>query len=105
MSEKLFAFDPVATTAESSRKPIRRVDRLQGKRVGFLWGMHELSTKFWPVFEEEVVSLYEPREVQKVRKNDMVDGKAHGNTWTPAPLSDIQEMAAKVDYAVLGVGA
>lgn len=95
--------DPIGEVAKGSRKPLRRVDRLGGKRVGFVWGMHDLSTKFWPVLED-AISIYEPREVQKVHKDDK-DGRAKGNTWIPAPLSVIEEIATKIDYAILGVGA
>ena len=72
--------DPVGIPQKNSRNAIQRVENLEGKRIGFIWGMHELSTKFWPVLEE-------------------------GNTWLPAPLPVIEEAASKVDYAVLGVGA
>lgn len=96
--------DPVGAVAKGSRKPLKRVDRLGGKRVGFIWGMHELSIKFWPVLEEAVF-IYEPREIHRVHKNDKTDGRAKGNTWIPAPLPVIEEIAAKIDYAILGVGA
>jgi len=54
---------------------------------------------------EEAVFIYEPREVHRVHKNDKTDGRAKGNTWIPAPLPVIEEIAAKIDYAILGVGA
>jgi hypothetical protein len=97
--------DPVAGTTKGGRKPMTKVEQLQGKRVGFIWGIHELSTKFWPVFEEEVVSTYEPREVLKIYKNHQGGDRPKGNTWNPAPLSVAEETASKIDYAVLGVGA
>ena len=45
--------DPVGIPQKSSRKAMERVETLDGKRIGFIWGTHELSTKFWPVLEEE----------------------------------------------------
>lgn len=103
--DTLIVLDPVASTAKGSRKPMKRVERLQGKRVGFIWGIHELSTKFWPIFEEEVVSSYEPREVHKVHKMGNQEGNWKGNTWNPASLPAAEETASRIDYAVLGVGA
>ena len=97
--------DPVGIPQKGTRKPLRGVEDLGGKRIGFIWGMHELSTKFWPVLEEEIVGALKPREVHRVHKNDKTDGRAKGNTWIPAPLRVIEEAASKVDYAVLGVGA
>jgi hypothetical protein len=97
--------DPVGIAQKSSRKAIERVANLEGRRVGFIWGMHELSTKFWPVLEEEAIAAFNPTDVHRVHKNDKTDGRAKGNTWLPAPLPVIEEAAAKVDYALLGVGA
>jgi hypothetical protein len=97
--------DPVGIPQKSSRKAMARVEALEGKRIGFIWGMHELSTKFWPVLEEEAVATFRPTEVHRVHKNDKTDGRAKGNTWLPAPLPVIEEAASKVDYALLGVGA
>jgi len=97
--------DPVGIPQKNSRNAIQRVENLEGKRIGFVWGMHELSTKFWPVLEEEAIDAFKPAEVHRVHKNDKTDGRAKGNTWLPAPLPVIEEAASKVDYAVLGVGA
>jgi hypothetical protein len=97
--------DPVGIPQKSSRKALQRVENLEGRRIGFIWGMHELSTKFWPVLEEEVIDAFKPTEVHRVHKNDKTDGRAKGNTWLPAPQPVIEEAASKVDYALLGVGA
>jgi hypothetical protein len=98
-------YSPEGKTASAARKALKTVEDIHGQRVALLWGMHDLSTKFWPVFEREVLDIYKPREVHKHYKEDTGDGKFKGNTWIPAPLSDIQEMASQVDYAVAGVGA
>jgi len=103
--DPFIVLDPVGGPAKGSRKPMKKVERLQGKRVGFIWGIHALSTKFWPVFEEEVVSGFEPREVHRLYKTQMEDGKLKGNTWNPAPPAVSEETASNIDYAVLGVGA
>jgi len=97
--------DPVGVAQKSNRNAMQRVENIEGKRVGFIWGMHELSTKFWPVLEEEAIDAFKPTEVHRVHKNDKTDGRAKGNTWLPAPLPVIEDTASKVDYAVLGVGA
>ncbi len=96
---------PEGSTAATQRKPLKTIETVEGQRVGFLWGMHDISTKFWPEMENAVTELYEPRDIQRHYKHDMGDGKFHGNTWIPSPISDIQEMAPKIDYAITGVGA
>ena len=103
--DEVFFFSPEGTTAEQQRKPLRTIETLQNKRVGFLWGMHSLSSKFWPVLEKEVDAVFEPREIHRHYKHDTGDGKFHGNTWIASPISDIQEMAPNIDYAISGVGA
>src|SRR5215472_7703107 len=97
--------DPVGVPQKSNRNAMQRVDNIEGKRVGFIWGMHELSTKLWPVLEEEAIDALKPTAVHRVHKNDKTDGRAKGNTWLPAPLPVIEDTAPKVDYAGLGVGA
>jgi hypothetical protein len=104
MNEIVF-LSPEGSTAKPNRKPLKTLESMQGRRVGFLWGMHDLSTKFWPAFEKEVVDLHSPREVHHHYKHDTGDGKFHGNTWIPSPISDIQEMATQIDCAITGVGA
>ena len=52
--------DPVGIPQKNSRNVMQRVENLEGKRIGFIWGMHELSTKFWPVLEEEAVAAFKP---------------------------------------------
>ena len=87
--------DPVGIPQKSSRNAIQRIENLEGQRIGFIWGMHELSIKFWPVLEEEAVTALKPSEVHRVHKNDKTDGRAKGNTWLPAPLSVIEEARRK----------
>jgi hypothetical protein len=96
---------PEGSTASSQREPLKTLEAIEGHRVGFLWGMHDISTKFWPEMEKAVTDMYGPREVHRHYKHDTGDGKFHGNTWIPSPISDIQEMAPKIDYAITGVGA
>jgi hypothetical protein len=86
---------PVGIPQKSSRKALQRVENLEGRRLGFIWGMHELSTKFWPVLEEEVIDAFKPTEVHRVHKNDKTDGRAKGNTWLPAPQPVIEETASR----------
>lgn len=88
--------DPVADINKpAERKPLRSVQSLQGKRVGFLWGRHAASMKFWPVFEDVVLKKFSAEPV-RLYKN---------STWNPAPMSDLEALASKIDYALIGVGA
>lgn len=92
----LRVLDPIADINKpAERKPLRGVESLHGKRVGLLWGGHAASVKFWPAFEEVVLKKFDGEAV-RLYKN---------SSWNPAPLEDIEELAGKVDYAFIGVGA
>lgn len=89
--------DPIAEINKpAERKPFRRVQSLQGKRVGLLWGRHAASMKFWPVFEEVALEKFKPAEPVRLYKN---------SSWNPAPMPDLENLAGKIDYAFIGVGA
>lgn len=102
---KLVVFSPVGHAKPTEAKHHAELETLAQKRVGFLWGVHDLSTKFWPVFEEELISAFDPADVYRHHKTDEGDGVFKGNTWIAAPESQIEQIASKIDYAVCGVGA
>lgn len=92
----LRVLDPIAEINKpAERKPVRGVQSLQGKRVGLLWGRHAASIEFWPVFEEVVLNKFAAEPV-RLYKN---------STWNPAPMPDVENLASKIDYAFIGVGA
>jgi hypothetical protein len=103
----LTIFSPVSApqTDDAPAARIENVPTLQGKRVGFLWGMHDLTIMFWPVLEEEVIATVEPSEIHRHHKTDAGDGVFKGNTWIPAPLEQINELSPHIDWALCGVGA
>jgi hypothetical protein len=105
MNNKLVVLDPVGDIKELDRRPVRQLESLEKKRVIFLWGMHQASLKFWPVFEETIVAMYRPTEVHRLHKDDRENGRLFGNTWTPAPEHLLKALAEKADYALIGVGA
>ena len=93
----LRVLDPVAEIYKPAEgKPLRGIQSLEGKRVGLLWGRHAASMKFWPVLEEVVATRFRPSEAVRLYKP---------STWNPAPLPDVEELAKKIDYALIGVGA
>lgn len=92
----LRVLDPIADINKpAERKQMKGVESLYGKRVGLLWGGHAASVKFWPVFEEVVLKKFSGEAV-RLYKN---------SSWNPAPAKDLEELAGKIDYAFIGVGA
>jgi hypothetical protein len=88
--------DPIADINKpAERKPLKGIESLHGKRVGLLWGRHAASVKFWPVFEDIVLKKFSGEPVRLYKKS----------SWNPAPAQDIEELAGKIDYAFIGVGA
>lgn len=96
MSDKLVFYDPIAEIAVAETRLVRPIETLLGGRMGLIWGGHGSTAKFWPVFEETVQAMYEPGAVHKIYKH---------STWNPAPKSDMEELASKIDYAIIGIGA
>ncbi|MCC6535443.1 MAG: hypothetical protein IT531_23075 [Burkholderiales bacterium] len=88
--------DPLAEINQpAGRKPMRALETLKGKRVGLLWGGHAASVVFWPVLEEVAVKKFAAEPVRLYKKS----------SWNPAPLPDVEALAGKIDYALIGVGA
>jgi hypothetical protein len=85
--------------AEINRPPegrrIRRLEVIEGTRMGLLWSQHASSEKFWPVFERVAEQRFHPSEVHRLYK---------ASTWNVATPAEIEEFARKVDYVVVGVG-
>ena len=42
---------------------VRVPPSLEGGRMGFLWGQHASSVKFWPVFEKVAEARFRPSEI------------------------------------------
>ena len=74
----------------------RALDTPIGKRVGFIWNQYPVTRNFWPRLERAIESLCKPPSVQRAYKS---------NTWTPLEKPKFEEIAASVDYLVVGVGA
>ena len=96
MREKLLVYDPVADIAVTQGKALRPVETLRAGKMGLVYSGHGSTEKFWPVFEGALEAMYEPAETHKLYKH---------STWNPAPMEDMEELASKVDYAIIGVGA
>ena len=67
-----------------------------GRRLGFIWNQYQSTRNFWPRLERAVEDLCKPAAVQRAYKS---------NTWTPLDRAQFGELAAAVDYLVIGVGA
>jgi hypothetical protein len=76
-------------------KRLRRLEAVQGTRMGLLWSQHASSEKFWPVFERIAEHDLHPSEVHRLYKH---------STWNVATADQVTALASKVDYALVGVG-
>ena len=75
----------------------RALDTPVGRRLGFIWNQYQTTRNFWPRFERAVEDLCKPPvAAQRAYKS---------NTWTPLEGARFGELAAAVDYLVIGVGA
>lgn len=88
---------PLADINQAPRgKPVRALSSLDGKRMGLLWSQHAATVKFWPVLETVAEAKLRPSEVHRLYKT---------STWNVAPPDAIVDLAARVDYVLVGVGA
>lgn len=93
----LRVLDPIAEINKAPEgRPMREVEALEGRRLGLLWSKHAASVKFWPVLEEVLASHFRPSEIHRLYKK---------STWNPAPPDELEALASRVDYVVVGVGA
>jgi hypothetical protein len=76
-------------------KRLRRLEAVQGTRMGLLWSQHASSEKFWPVFERVAERQLHPSSVQRLYKH---------STWNVATADQVESLAREVDFALVGVG-
>ena len=74
----------------------RSLATLEGRRLGFIWNQYQTTQNFWRRLESAVQDLCKPAAVRRAYKT---------NTWTPLDRAQFSELAASVDYLVIGVGA
>ena len=87
---------PVGYPRIEAQAERRALDTPIGKRVGFIWNQYPVTRNFWPRLERAVESQCAPPSVERAYKH---------NTWTPLEKPKFEEIAAVVDYLVVGVGA
>lgn len=87
---------PVGHPRIEAQAQRRRLDTPVGKRLGYIWNQYQTTRNFWPRLEAAVDAVCRPPSVQRAYKS---------NTWTPLEKEKFGELAAAVDYLVIGVGA
>ena len=88
--------DPLADINKAATgKTFRALHSLEGKRMGLLWSQHASSVMFWPVLEKVAEAIYHPSAVHRLYKT---------STWNVATPAEIEALASKVDYVLVGVG-
>jgi len=89
--------DPLGELAQAPQsKVLHELASLENQRIGFVWGQHAASVKFWPVFEEIAEQSFKPSSVHKLYKD---------STWNPATDEQVERFSQEIDIALIGVGA
>jgi len=88
--------DPVGDVERIEQRTEQALDRLEGKRLGFIFNQHTSALTFWKAFEAEIQTRLAPRAVHRIYKT---------NTWAQAPKAEIERLVAETDFALIGVGA
>ena len=89
-------FNPVGEVAELASTKSTTLSGLEGKSVGFVCNHHPAITGLWAQLEESIERDQKPSTVRRISK---------ANISMPQPAAQLAQLAAEVDYAVVGVGA
>ena len=92
----ILIFDPSGNVAKTEQRKTRVLQSIEGKRAGFVFNQHASAIAFWAALEQQVDRRFSPSSVHRVYK---------ANTWSSAPVEDLEELVRQTDYAVVGVGA
>ena len=88
--------DPLGEIAEAPKsRALRQLDSIEQQRIGFIWGQHASTVKFWPVFEDVAIETFKPSSIQRLYKS---------STWNPASDEEVAKIAQDIDFALIGVG-
>ncbi|MNC88073.1 hypothetical protein D3C83_38550 [compost metagenome] len=87
---------PIGHPRIEAQARLRRMDTPVGRRLGYIWNQYQTTRNFWPRLERAVEALCKPPVARRAYKS---------NTWTPLDPAQFGELAAAVDYLVIGVGA
>ena len=87
---------PLGHPRIQSQAQRRALDTPVGRRVGFIWNQYPVTAGFWHRFERAFEEQGKPAGITRAYKN---------NTWAPLEPAKFKEVAAEVDYFVVGVGA
>lgn len=80
---------PVATVKPSHLS-------FEGGRVGYIFNHHPAAEAIWSRLEANIEGALRPASVDRIDKM---------NVAISAPLPDIERLVARVDFALVGVGA
>ena len=89
-------FDPVFEVEAVTWQVERKLESLQGKKVGYIFNQHNSALTFWKTLEQQIDKELNPSAVHRVYKT---------NTWASAPRADVERLMGQTDYALIGVGA
>ena len=87
---------PVGYPRVQAQAERRSLDTPVGRRVGFIWNQYPVTIGFWQRFEHAFEELCRPAGIERAYKN---------NTWAPLEPAKFKQVAAAVDFFVVGVGA
>lgn len=92
----ILLLDPTGAVATTERRTEQKLDRLAGKKVGYIFNQHASGLAFWKALERAVEEKLKPSAVHRVYKE---------NTWAPAPKTEVDRLIEETDYVLVGLGA
>jgi len=89
-------YNPVGEVAQSESANAVRMGALAGKRVGLVCNHHPAIVELWAELEKGIERDWQPSFTKRVAKP---------NISKPQTKEQLAQLAAEVDYVLVGVGA
>lgn len=89
-------YDPVGEVGPIAAVAPRRLDALQGGRVGYVFNHHPAAEAVWQSLEINIGKLLSPRALTRIDKD---------NVAISVPRPDLERLAGEADYVLVGIGA
>jgi len=89
-------YNPVGEVAQAEAARSTTLGALDAKSVGFVCNHHPAITELWAQLVRSIEADFRPPVIRRVDKP---------NISVPQPVEQLAQLAAEVDYVLVGVGA
>jgi hypothetical protein len=89
-------YDPVGEIGPIARVAPSRLETFERGRIGYVFNHHPAAEEVWTRLEQNIGRILRPESVARIDK---------ANVAISVPRPQLEELAARVDCVLVGVGA